>query len=170
MNFENFWNNFFLLFRLFLLFKNGGIYSDLDIMTIKSLSPLITANRSGFGYVFDNQDFINGALMVFPRVNHSFLDYALGKFMREYDGKIWAKNGPDLVKCAIKEFCKVNYFIEIELYGFKPASFSENKKHQCADMILYPERFFYPLDSIHEEHRKAFQANSSDVVCYSFLQ
>lgn len=146
-----------------MLFKYGGIYSDLDILTIKSLSPLISSNRSGVGYVFDHFDFTNGAFLVFPRLNHPYLGYAVKKFMKEYDGKSWAKNGPWLIKNAITEFCKVNFFIEIELYGFKPASFSDNKSHPCADMIIYPESFFYPLAGIHWEHSKAFAPNSSSI-------
>ena len=111
--------------------------------------------------MYENKDNINNALLIFTRKNHPYLKSVIDSFIRDYDGNDWAKNGPVLIKKSILNFCNINNYLELELFGFKPAAFSNNPLHQCSDLILFPESYFYPFAYVRGEHEKIFKPNSS---------
>lgn len=136
------------------------------MIALKSFDPLIESNKSGLGYMFERYDNLNNAFLVFSRANHSFLKEVIDAFVREYDSKSWAKNGPVLIKKTILKFCNISNYLDIDLYDFKPAAFSNNASHPCTDLTLFPESYFYPFKYVRNEHVTIFEPNSSS---YSHL-
>ena len=143
--------------------KYGGIYSDMDTITLKSFEPLINSNKSGFGYLYENCDSLNVAFNVFTRTGHPFLKAAINEFMHNYDPNDWAKNGPGLVKRMLNKFCKIKTFLELELIGFKPFVYSNQPNHKCSNLVIYPERYFYPLSQNRFEHEIIFEVNPKKI-------
>lgn len=131
------------------------------MITLNSFDSLIDSKKNGFGYMFEDFDNLNNAFLVFSRKNHPFLRAVIDAFVKDYDGNSWSKNGPILIKKTIHEYCKVANYLDIDLYGFKPASFSKNPSHPCIDMTLFPESYFYPLTYVRNEHKTIFEPNSS---------
>lgn len=143
---------------MILLWKNGGIYSDLDIISLRNFQPFLEPNKNGFGY--SSEDGLNNAFMIFPRTHDRFLEYSLNKFVNEYDGTDWCKNGPVLIAKAMREFCNVSQVLDVDLYGFKPAIFGSNNSHQCANLTVFPESYFYPITWLLNEHEDVFRPDS----------
>lgn len=148
--------------RAILIWKFGGIYLDLDMITLKSFQPLIDINKNGFGYLFENYDNLNGAVMLFTRKKHPYLKSLIESFMKTYSPNSWARNGPVLIKKTILKFCKIKNYLDLELFGFKPHAFSKNRSHPCIDLTLFPESYFYPLTYVRgKEHFEIFKPGSS---------
>jgi lactosylceramide 4-alpha-galactosyltransferase len=68
--------------RLAFIYTHGGLYSDLDRMTVKSYKPLM--NYSGFFNVVDEDKGITNSILIASQ-NHPFLQYLMTKFAENYD-------------------------------------------------------------------------------------
>jgi lactosylceramide 4-alpha-galactosyltransferase len=69
--------------RYALLYKHGGIYADLDTITLKSLEPLV--QYSG-GFPFEDDQYVTGSVIVSQK-NHPFMRILMEQFTRRYDGE-----------------------------------------------------------------------------------
>ena len=87
------------ILRLVVLWKYGGYYADLDTITVKSVDSLI--DYPGVGYINENHDSLNNAIMNFPQ-KHPFLVMALNDIMLTYNPQIWGHNGPLLMIRTMK--------------------------------------------------------------------
>ena len=68
--------------RLALLYKYGGLYSDLDTITIKSFEPLM--KYSGFGYMTEsNRSSLGNGLIIFTQ-KHPYLYYVIKEMSETY--------------------------------------------------------------------------------------
>lgn len=143
------------------MWKNGGIYSDLDTITLKSFESILNGNKSGFGYFNENYSSIGNGFILFTRKLHPFLKRVLDVFIKQYNGNKWAENGPMLIKKILEEFCRVKSYLDIDFFGFKWALFVNQPSHDCADLTIFPEWFFYPFTYVRDEHTMIFTPNSS---------
>ena len=89
--------------RLALVFKYGGIYMDLDTITIKDLEPLI--NYPGSGYEDPNK--LCGTVLNFPK-GHQLMAEIIEKFIKNYNINCYSCNGPVLLTGTIKSFCQID--------------------------------------------------------------
>jgi hypothetical protein len=151
------------------MYKYGGVYSDLDTITLKSFEPLLDEGKSGFGDMFEGFMSINIAVLIF-KPKTPFLKYVLEKLPLIYKPYEWGTNGPRLFFDATKEFCEV----ENVHYHFMPGYFqqmSENNKqtpvylnssHKCADLRVFPQQYFYPFLYHNGEFEKIFEKDSKN--------
>jgi hypothetical protein len=137
--------------RLALLWKYGGIYSDLDTITIKSFEPLI--EKSGVGYIYENVDSIGNGVMVFKR-NHDFLMKIMHEFATDYNPYDWGANGPSMILKAIKAYCHVENVRDL----LDNASLCDD------ELSIFPEEAFYPLRYIDDEYKALFETDPPRVV------
>lgn len=150
------------------MWKYGGVYSDLDTITVKSFLPLIESGEGGFGYLYENKDSMGVGLLVFSRPRHPFLQYLVEKFPMNYDPDDWGKNGPILAMDSLKFFCNTDnlsfffYNDRKNVPDWFRSIINERIHRNCQDLFIYPENYFYPLSIPNRDFEKAFQDNYLD--------
>lgn len=146
-----------------MLWKYGGVYSDLDTITLKSFEPLLNDGKSGFGDMKEREESIGTGILLF-RTKHPFLEYAMKRFSKNYSPDIWGANGPLLIIQSAKEFCQIDN-IHRSLFGVNYSQLSiKNKTNQsdlllnnCADLRIFPQSYFYPILYVDGGHEKIFE-------------
>lgn len=128
--------------RLALLWKHGGVYSDLDTITIKSFEPLIS--RNGVGYIYENVDSLGNGVMVFRR-EHDFIMQIMKAFVAVYDPNDWGVNGPVLIINMIKKSCDIENVRQLMV-----------NTSRC-DLTVFQENYFYPLRYYDDEFKILFE-------------
>jgi mannosyltransferase OCH1-like enzyme len=166
-----------------LLWKYGGVYSDLDTVTLKSFEPLLRSKTNGVGYAYELYDSVNNGVLVFQH-HHWFLTLAMEKFVQNYNPYIWAANGPWLILDLLKTYCSNNEnnayifsnifaklmklkspFNETEFRFISSTNSSSNNSDafsKCNDLFIYPESYFYPYRTYLYEFWKLFKKNGAD--------
>ncbi|XP_043935570.1 alpha-1,4-N-acetylglucosaminyltransferase-like isoform X2 [Protopterus annectens] len=84
-------------FRYALLWQNGGIYMDTDVISFK---PIPEANFLGF----ESTTAINGAVLG-SKDHHPFLDACMKDFVTNYEGSAWGHQGPLLLTRVLQRLC-----------------------------------------------------------------
>lgn len=89
------------LLRLALLYKFGGIYMDLDVIVLKSLSKLRnTIGAQNLDSRTGKWGRLNNALLIFDQ-KHPLLFKFIEEFALTFDGNKWGHNGPYLVSRVV---------------------------------------------------------------------
>ena len=83
------------LLRLLFLYFHGGLYMDTDIILVR---PLDSLTKNAFGY---QDQTLNNAIIMFDK-GHPFLKLCLEQFVENYNGEIWAFNGPERISAAME--------------------------------------------------------------------
>ncbi|XP_078423715.1 lactosylceramide 4-alpha-galactosyltransferase-like [Cetorhinus maximus] len=109
--------------RLVLMWKNGGIYLDTDIIVLKNLLNL--TNSIGR----EQQHLLNTAFLAFDR-HHDFIGQCLMDFVEHYNGWIWGHQGPQLATRVFKKWCQKKSITKIQ---------------QCKGVRMLPPEAFYPI-------------------------
>ncbi|KAJ3015370.1 UNVERIFIED_CONTAM: hypothetical protein HDU68_012759 [Siphonaria sp. JEL0065] len=119
-------------FRMGLLYKNGGVYLDLDIV---SLNP-----SSGLGRAISMQDkeWCNNAVFSMEKED-KFAWEMMKEFVDGFKGHIWARNGPRMVTRTYKKLCHQ-----------KPTP-----AEVCNTLNLMPTQRFFPIQ--YEQKTKLFE-------------
>lgn len=115
--------------RLLILFKYGGIYLDLDTVTIKSFNDL-ALNFAGA----ESQEDVNNAV-IRSSVNgsgHEFIKMCLQELKEHFKGDKWGYTGPLLVTKILTEMC-----------GVKKIKEAYNKN--CSGFSVYSTEKFNPI-------------------------
>ena len=131
-------NNIGNALRLALLYKNGGIYMDLDIISTRSIRYLpcnaIGSQSGEVGQSFDTHKHkmsLNNAVLLF-NPQSLFLLKAMKKFVADFKPDVWGHNGPNLLSRVYRS--KYQYessFKEVEILFrtvFYPIGFDTNKQ------------------------------------------
>ncbi|KFO06216.1 Lactosylceramide 4-alpha-galactosyltransferase, partial [Balearica regulorum gibbericeps] len=84
--------------RITIMWKFGGIYLDTDFIVLKNLKNL--TNALGM----QSQDVLNGAFLSFTP-KHEFIELCMQDFVDNYNGWIWAHQGPGLLTRVFKKWC-----------------------------------------------------------------
>ncbi|XP_049274159.1 lactosylceramide 4-alpha-galactosyltransferase [Rhipicephalus sanguineus] len=94
--------------RLLVLWKYGGVYADMDVLTLKSFSELrnVVARE-----LFPD---VGNSVMVFDK-GHPFLSRCLQEFSSTYKARKWAHNGPRLLERVLSWFCPRNLLGKVPL-------------------------------------------------------
>ena len=135
--------------RFLFIYKYGGIYSDLDTITIKDMSYLRKFN--GIGSLYKPED-VQAGVLHFTK-EHPFILRCLKRFAKEYNGKIWAANGPLLISKEIGLYCNQTNFTSLLFFG--------NNEKKC-DVGIFPYYYFYPYHW--NEWKVLFEKNAKLVV------
>ncbi|NWS52560.1 A4GAT galactosyltransferase, partial [Chunga burmeisteri] len=86
--------------RITIMWKIGGIYLDTDFIVLKNLKNL--TNALGI----QDQDVLNGAFLSF-KPKHEFMELCMQDFVDNYNGWIWAHQGPELLTRVFKRWCSI---------------------------------------------------------------
>jgi Alpha 1,4-glycosyltransferase conserved region/Glycosyltransferase sugar-binding region containing DXD motif len=104
---EKYWySNESNLLRLCLLYTEGGIYLDTDVVLVR---PIVsTTGTADGGLHLDNVMARDGksfhcAVMKFLKKGNVFLGTAINNFLQNYDGTDWGNNGPRVFRRTSKE-------------------------------------------------------------------
>ncbi len=172
--------------RFTLLLKHGGVYSDLDTITLKSFDNLTKYN--GAGYLYEDGRHSLGAGVLHFRANHPFLKFLVTKLALQYDPKVWGSAGPLMLIAALKEYCQTeDIFNELALEPLdyaqarvlekrsvtsKTDSTHKSSTHlisnstqttertaKCDDLTVLPQRYFYPYN-YRQDLKGLFEKNS----------
>lgn len=114
------------MLRILTLWKFGGIYMDLDVVSLKPM-PLI--NFIGAEYPGDML-----ASCVIGMQRKDVAERAIQMFKDGWDGENWVKNGPFLLTNLMKEQCGV---VDV------PHMYSEDV--DCNNFTVYPPETFGPI-------------------------
>ncbi len=112
-----------------LIKEGGGLYMDLDFITLKPLDEKFLWNF--FPFEDPDSKFITGSIFHLES-DHRLIDKILQNLAERYDPSVWAAYGPALITRTIEDYCK-----------FQRGNASSN---QCRDVRLVPNSFFYPID------------------------
>lgn len=116
--------------RLKVLYENGGIYLDTDMMVLKSFNNIL------FDACFlgaEDDDFINGAVIGAVK-NNVFIKECLSKYER-----IDVNNEMDWGQITIPRIITDTYRKKYNYHN----TFDKIKKNE--KIVIYPSRYFYPL-------------------------
>ena len=133
------------ILRITALWKYGGYYADLDTITVRSVESLL--KYPGVGYIDEDGDSLNNAIMSFPK-NHPFLEAAFKELMSSYNPNIWGHNGPLLIirtmesYCQTKDIYKALMFNKYRLESYK---FNFTTRENC-QVNIFPNNFFNPIN------------------------
>ncbi|KFQ71369.1 Lactosylceramide 4-alpha-galactosyltransferase, partial [Phaethon lepturus] len=87
--------------RITIMWKFGGIYLDTDFIVLRNLKNL--TNALGM----QSQDVLNGAFLSF-KPKHEFMELCMKDFVDNYNGWIWAYQGPGLLTRVFKRWCSIS--------------------------------------------------------------
>jgi len=125
--------------RLALIFKYGGFYSDLDMVTIQDLSTF----KNVIGGIRRNQQHGNlfhlaSAVFQFEE-KHLLLWETMEMFTKKYTGNAWGEVGPMLITEAVQNYFHIEDVEDIE-----------SLKNDI--LTVLPIETFYPVKSFEFDH------------------
>ena len=115
--------------RMALLYKHGGLYLDLDMITINTLDVL---DDRAVGK--QTKSDANTAAMNFPP-RDPFVEFFIDQFIMHFDNCIWANNGPTRLTQALQS------------KGCLPSKRNQDGPTQtCETLTIYETKMFYPFN------------------------
>lgn len=115
--------------RMLSLYKGGGLYLDMDVITLR---PLDTEKLWNFLVLEDkNSSIIPNSVMHF-QYGHRFVDYIIRYLVEEYDPAQWVFHGPAITTAIMRDHC-----------GFR--EFQKPATNTCEDVKLLPYETFFPI-------------------------
>ncbi len=119
--------------RLTTIYKHGGIYIDLDTITLKSFEPLL---KYRCGFQFQDKKVVTNSFFVNTQIKHPLLHILMVEFTKRYgDGKRWGLVGPIMFTAVIPEYCKTSHARDL-LIG--------NNTTNC-DCVTFPYKYHQPI-------------------------
>ena len=115
--------------RILSLYKSGGLYSDLDILTLRPYSG--KQFRNFLSYDSTNMDVIINTVMHLER-GHWLTVEIMRLLSAEYDPNDYAYHGPQAVSAVMQSSC-----------GMKQGDPSSNN---CYDLRVLPSYYFFPIE------------------------
>ncbi|XP_054272740.1 lactosylceramide 4-alpha-galactosyltransferase-like [Macrosteles quadrilineatus] len=111
--------------RLLTLWKYGGTYMDIDVVSIRPLDGL-GSNYAGWQ---DERTIASGVLNFDPAgFGHQILTECLDDLRFNFDPREWSTNGPILITNTLMRLCNI-----------------DKGNAQCSEFTAYPIPVFYPL-------------------------
>lgn len=110
------------------LYKFGGLYLDLDVIVLKSLSNM--SNYAGA----ESEGYIGSGIINFSydTVGREMAVECAKEVSRTFDGNIWGHNGPGVITRILKKRCNAS-------------STSEMTEQKCKGFHVHPQSSFTPV-------------------------
>lgn len=123
---QSYWpkSHFNDILRWLILERYGGIYLDLDVMVLRSLSSL--PNSTGL----ESHKWVAAGVLKYTP-GHSVIRGCIERIAEHFDGTVWGANGPELLTEVLVHMC-----------GLRLPS---GETPQCKDVKVMPPRAFYPI-------------------------
>jgi hypothetical protein len=137
--------------RLVLIHEYGGVYSDIDTITLRNFK--LFRNYSAFFFERDSGEMINSFFHL--KKGHPFLKYLMQQYINEYDPNQWSKTGPELIAKHLQLYCNVSLLDLLYDMPRKPC-----------DLVVFPKRFAY---SLHWESADHFFENDHAWLANQFV-
>jgi len=115
--------------RFLTLFKFGGIYSDTDVIVMKSFDEL------GENFAGDDWGDVVGCSVLglgASGIGHEIAEYSLNEIVQRYNGKEFLDNGPWVLTRTLNHFCRTS---DRKLWTLE----------QCNGFKLLPINTFFPV-------------------------
>ncbi|XP_068229106.1 lactosylceramide 4-alpha-galactosyltransferase-like [Palaemon carinicauda] len=112
------------ILRWLILRKYGGIYLDLDVVILRSLSSL--PNCTGL----ESDKWVAAGVLKFSP-EHSVIEGCIERIAEHFDGTVWGANGPELLTEVLHHTC------DLQL--------PSGQTPTCKDVKVMPTRAFYPI-------------------------
>lgn len=125
--------------RLAVLWKQAGMYLDMDFLVLKNLEHLFETGN-GCASIYDRH--VGNAFLIFNSSRHEFLNQVMLELRENYYPDSWADNGPNLLIEMLRNYCNLNEnYTVITSRMNRLGEFSA----KCHDLVIYPEAYFYPF-------------------------
>lgn len=143
--------------RLLLLWKFGGTYLDTDMIVRKQLNSI----PPNFACP-ESDETMNGAILNFDlKQGRNLSEIFIQAFLKNFDGKIYAQNGPELITKVVKTLFNVNKISDInvtEQHGF----------HVLKKEVCYPVHHYQWQDLMTEDNTEEVMAKVNDSLVIHF--
>ncbi|KAF5285511.1 hypothetical protein FQR65_LT13208 [Abscondita terminalis] len=115
--------------RYLTMWKYGGVYLDLDVISLKSLSDL----PANFAALEDSST-VGSAILAFSSNNsgHEFAQMCLEDLKDNFRGDVWIHNGPGVITRLLTKLCEVQ-------------SSNEMVTRNCRGFKVFSPEKFYPV-------------------------
>ena len=137
--------------RILSLHKEGGMFLDLDVLTLKPYDGPQFRNFVTFGSA--QMRMIANAVVHMDR-GHRLTDRIIQLLADEYDPEGYTFNGPEAISAAMSLMCNV--------------TLGRPKSNMCTDVRLLPHRYFHPIGNAFG--RIFFQRMDKDRLAPMFLK
>jgi Alpha 1,4-glycosyltransferase conserved region/Glycosyltransferase sugar-binding region containing DXD motif len=117
------------LIRLLIIYMEGGVYLDTDVIVLRQMSWL----KNVLATQEDDYSTLNGAVLAFEAKN-LFLLECIREFLMAYNGKAWAENGPELLT-------RVAQRGNLACKNTDPEPFVQSRCH----VSVLKKGYFYPI-------------------------
>jgi hypothetical protein len=142
------------------LWKQGGIYTDIDFLNIKSYEHLLSYGTD-LNYDFDGEQWFNNAFLLFKVKSSPYLWYMMERFAQRYKPSDWGFNGPHLIVTAVKEMCDLNDTFQY-VSSMKQTTRLVSPGQKCDDIFVFPESFLSSIDHNDTKLKDFFTINVTE--------
>ncbi|XP_060666538.1 lactosylceramide 4-alpha-galactosyltransferase-like isoform X1 [Drosophila nasuta] len=131
-------NNISNLLRLLCLYHFGGIYMDLDVIVLRSFENQLS-NFVGA----EAKQYISNAVIGLESngFGHKLAELLLRDFEENFNGDIWAHNGPRNILSVMTQIC-----------GTNNVSLMETNRYQCQGVKVFNHKAFFEIQGYHWAH------------------
>jgi len=128
-------NNISNLLRLLLLWRFGGTYLDLDVISLTSLESIPEKN---FVYAQNNdlskKGALNNAILTLDlETGREIAELMAKDFVKSYNGNVWGQNGPRVATSALRSYCNFGNVTITEPF-------------RCPNLIIFPKQKAYEIN------------------------
>ena len=126
--------------RMLSLYKAGGMYMDLDFVTVKKFDEDLLWNFVPLESKYN----LTGSTLHLQH-GHRLISAIISELASSYEPEQWTYSGPALVLRVLQRLCNFN--------GKRPSS------HSCSDIRVTPAHYFYPF---HYTQWQVYFENATD--------
>ncbi|KAF5285512.1 hypothetical protein FQR65_LT13209 [Abscondita terminalis] len=132
--------------RYLTMWKYGGVYLDLDVISLKSLSDL----PPNFA-ALEADDTVGSAVLAFSSngSGHEFAQMCLEDLKEDFRGDVWIHNGPGVITRLLTKLCEAS-----------PSK--EMVTRNCSGFKVFPPEQFYPVH--YSNWKSYFESQSIDYI------
>jgi hypothetical protein len=120
--------------RIVSLHKEGGMFLDLDIVTMKPYDGYLFRNFTLIESSLNDQ--ITNAVMHLDR-GHRLIREIIDLLAEEYDPDEYTFHGPQVMSLALSRLCNMTF---------------SHQRSPCPDVHMLPHHYFYPIGNAFWSH------------------
>ena len=155
-------SNLFVLPIYSILYRYGGVWSDLDTITAKSFAPLLNSYSAGASFLLEPDKSMASGVLLFAARHNPFLHYLLNELSASYDPFDWGNCGPALLQRALVSYCGVvDIFDMLKMRPSQQQRIRAYTSSNCSNFTLFPTHMFYPFSYRDGELAAMFVKNAS---------